>query len=324
MSGLLTQLKGLFLNLSPARRITLLTLVGGTIIGFIFVLAWSGRPDFQLLYSNVESEDAGSILAHLKERKIPYRIDGDGSSILVPREMIHETRMALAAQGLPQGGGVGFEIFDNSKLGMTEFAQNVNYQRALQGELSRTINRFDEVESSRVHIVMASNSLFLEDEKPATASVVVKLKRGKRLRPDQIQGIVHLFSSSVAGLSPERVTVVDNFGRMLAGFKDKNNLGQATADQSAYQEKMERNLESRVKTMLETALGPHKAIVRLNCELDFKQQEHTEERYLADNRVVRSEQLSSESSASQDAVPMGIPNRFEQPGAPLPGEQGRD
>ena len=137
---------------------------------------------------------------------------------LIPAERIYETRLELASRGLPQGSGVGFEIFDNTKLGMTEFVQNVNYQRATQGELSRTINGFAEVESSRVHIVMPPKSLFIEEEKPATASVVLKLRRGKRLNNDQVQGIVHLVSSSVPDLNPENVTVVDNTLISLLGI----------------------------------------------------------------------------------------------------------
>ena len=304
---LINQIKALIKNLSPAKRITLLTLFAGTVIGFMFLMLWTGKPDFQILYSNLQSEDAGAILAQLREQKIPYQISSNGSSILIPTERIYETRLELASQGLPQGSGVGFEIFDNTKLGMTEFVQNVNYQRAVQGELSRTINGFVEVESSRVHIVMPPKSLFIEDEKPATASVVVKLRRGKRLTAAQVDGIVHLVSSSVSGLSPENVTIVDNYGRMLAAFKPNSPVGQVTTDQLEFKEKLEKSYEDRVKTMLETALGPGKAIVRVSCSIDFKRQEKTEEMFQTDNKVVRSEQLLSEKSDTASAIPMGVP-----------------
>ena len=302
-----TQLKTLFNNLTFGKKISLFTLVIGTVIGIIFLVNWAGKPDYQLLYSNLTPEDAGAILDQLKDNKIPYQITSNGSSILISKDRIYETRLELASQGIPQGSGVGFEIFDNTKLGMTEFVQNVNYQRAVQGELSRTINGFAEVESSRVHIVIPSKSLFIEDQEPATASVVLKLRRGPRLSKDQIQGIVHLVSSSVSGLSPENVTIVDNYGKLLTGHKARSVIGTADLDQLEFQQKIEKTLEERVKTMLETALGPGKAVVRVSCLLDFTKLERTEEKYQTDNQVVRSEQVLNEMSTSQTAKPIGVP-----------------
>jgi flagellar M-ring protein FliF len=304
---LFLQLKALFQNLSPSKRATLLILIIGTVAGFSLLIAWTGRADFQPLYSNLAAEDAGIILSKLKEHKIPYRISGNGNTILIPQEQIHEMRMNLASEGLPHGGNIGFEVFDNTKLGMTEFAQNVNYQRALQGELSRTINRFSEVESSRVHIVMPEKSLFIEDEDPATASVVLKLHPGKWLSQPQINGIIHLVSSSVPRLTTENVTVVDSSGKLLSGFKAQSGFGSLSSDQLEYQQKVERSLENRIKTMLEKALGPDKAIVRLSAGLNFKRQEKTEERYFPDNQVVRSEQSFNEKASEPEAVPGGIP-----------------
>ena len=304
---LFLQLKALFQNLSPSKRATLLILIIGTVAGFSLLITWTGRADFQPLYSNLAAEDAGIILGKLKEQKIPYRITGNGNTILIPQEHIHEMRMNLASEGLPQGGNIGFEVFDNTKLGMTEFAQNVNYQRALQGELSRTINRFSEVESSRVHIVMPEKSLFIEDEEPATASVVLKLRPGKWLSQLQVNGIIHLVSSSVPRLATENVTVVDSSGNLISVFKAQSGFGSLSSDQLAYQEKVERTLENRIKTMLEKALGPDKAIVRLSAALNFKRQEKTEERYFPDNQVVRSEQLFNEKTSEPEATPEGIP-----------------
>ncbi len=301
------QLKTLFGSMTSAKRYTLLTLVGATIAGLIFLMVWSGEPDFQPLYSNLAAEDAGAILTRLKEKKIPYKVSPNNDSIMVPSGQIYEIRLELASQGLPIGSGVGFEIFDNAKLGMTEFVQNVNFQRALQGELSRTINRFDEVQGSRVHIVMPSKSLFIEDEEPATASVILKLRPGKTLNTGQVQSIVHLVSSSVSGLSPEKVILVDNYGKMLNGSVDRSSSGLVNANQLAFQEKMEKSLESRVRTMLETALGPGQAIVRVSCSLDFRRQEKTEERYHPDNKAIRSEQISSESSGISGGSAGGVP-----------------
>ena len=304
---MISQLKTAIAGLSPARKLTLVALVAAMVAGFAYLISWSGQQQFHHLFTNLAPEDAGDILSYLKERKVPYQVAAGGSAIMVPEDRVYESRMELASRGLPQGSGVGFEVFDNSRLGMTEFVQNVNYQRALQGELSRTINQIAEVESSRVHIVMPSRSVFIEDEEPASASVVVNLRRGKWLSPGQVEGIVHLVSASVARLSPERVTIVDSSGKLLAGFTEGTTLAKLSSDQLEYQEKLERNLESRVKTMLEKALGRDRAVVRIACALNFKRQEMTEERYYPDNRVIRSEQVLKEKSGDRSTLPAGVP-----------------
>jgi flagellar M-ring protein FliF len=207
---------------------------------------------------------------------------------------------------------------------MTAFAQNVNFQRALQGELARTINRISEIESSRVHIVMTEKSLFVEEDEPATASVVLKLRPGKWLNQSQVKGIVHLVSSSVARLNAENVTVVDSNGKMLAGDNDTSSFGSLSSDQLEYQARVEKNLENRVRTMLESALGENKAIVRLSCSFDFKKQERTEELYLPDNKVVRSEQVSNEITSDPRKNPQGVPGiRSNMPGDSTAGQQNR-
>ncbi len=301
------QISNLLASLSPAKKVVLAGLIIATVAGFIMLMTWSGRQEYRNLYNSLAPEDAGEILTYLKTQKIPYRISENGAGIQVPHDKVYECRMALASQGLPQGGGIGFEVFDNTKLGMTEFVQNVNYQRALQGELSRTINRIAEVESSRVHIVMPEKSLFIDQEEPATASVVVKLRRGQWLNQEQVQGIVHLVSSSVSRLKPESVTVVDTSGKMLAGLSQRSEVTRLSSDQLEYQANLERNLETRIKSMLEKALGRDKAIVRLSASLDFTQQEMTEERYFPENQVVRSEQFLQEKSGQPSSIPAGIP-----------------
>ena len=304
---ILLQIRKLFGNLSIAKKITLVSLIAGTFLGFFFLMTWSGQHDYQYLYSNLDPQNAGSILSYLKEKKVPYQISGNGTAILIPSGRISETRMALAAEGLPEGSGVGFEVFDNTKLGMTEFVQNVNYQRALQGELARSISKISEVETARVHLVIPKKSLFIENEEPATASVVLKMRRGSYIDDSQIQGIVHLVSSSVPRLRPEQVTVVDSSGKLLAGHDADNSVAKLSSSQLEYQEKLERNLEHRVKTMLEKALGHDNAVVRLSCDLDFRRQEMTEEMYFPDNRVVRSEQRYRETSSEDNANAAGVP-----------------
>jgi flagellar M-ring protein FliF len=301
------RLKTLVRNLRPGQILALLMLIGSVVSALVIILMWAIKPEYSYLFTNLPQEDAGVIITQLKEKKIPYQIEAGGTSILVPKENIHELRLELASRGLPQGSGIGFEIFDNAKIGMTEFVQNVNYQRALQGELSRTINRFEEVESSRVHIVSAPKSLFVEDQEPSTASVVVKLKRGRSLNKNQIQSIVHLVSSSVPRLESKRVTVVDNYGNLLAGSENDSEIDTVSTEHLGLQHKMESDLEKRIRTMLDSVLGSNKAIVRVSCDLDFLKEEQTEETYLPDNKVVRSEQVMSETSGGSDMIPIGVP-----------------
>ena len=302
-----SQIKAIFSSMSSGKIITLFILVAGTIAGLVVLISWSGQPEFMPLYSRLSAEDAGEVVAKLREQKIPYRLSNDGGTIQIPRERIYEMRLDLATQGLPRGGGIGFEVFDNAKLGMTEFVQNINYQRALQGELSRTINGLSEVESSRVHIVMSPRSLFIEDEEPASASVILKLRHGRWLAEDQVQGIVHLVSSSVPRLAPDHITVVDQDGKLLAGVNDQPSVAKLSSDHLDFQQRKEKVLEKRVLTMLEKVVGKGKAIVRVACDLDFIQQEKTEEMFYPDNQVVRSEQLLNEVSTQKETLPAGIP-----------------
>ena len=309
MNSILAQCKAFFDQISLAKKITLFTLILMSTASFYYVLKWSSSPEFKVLYTGLNNDDAGSVVEKLKLEKIQYKLSNDGTSILIPAKSLYETRMLLASAGLPQGGGIGFELFDNTKIGMTEFVQNVNYQRALQGELARTINQFDEVESSRVHIVMPKNSVFLEDEEPATASVVLKLRAGASLKRQKVQGISHLVSSSISGLNPKNVTIVDSYGNMLAGFDTEDGFGSYGSNQLEFQEKIERNLENRVKTMLNSALGPEKSVVRLSCLINFKQYQRTEEKFLPENKVIRSEQNLKQVSSKPSKNAKGAPGQ---------------
>ncbi|MFZ1984856.1 MAG: flagellar basal-body MS-ring/collar protein FliF [Desulfatitalea sp.] len=303
---ILKQLRAIVQTMSAGKMMALFLLAAMTVAGIVVLISWSGRADFVPLYSNMALEDAGEVVAILREKKIDYRLSNDGATIQIPREHLYEVRMDLASVGLPKSG-MGFEVFDNAKLGMTEFVQNVNYQRALQGELSRTINGLSEVESSRIHIVMSQRSLFIEDQEPASASVILKLRHGRWLSEEQVQGIVHLVSSSVPRLAPDKVTVVDQKGKMLAGFEDQATGSKLSADHLDFQQRKERALEKQILSMLESVLGQDKAIVRVACDLDFVQQEKTEELYLPESHVVRSEQMLNETSSQSDGGPMGIP-----------------
>jgi len=301
------QFQAIIKTISIGKLITLAILVVSTFAGIFVLVNWSGKPEYMPLYTHLSAEDAGEVVAKLREQKVPYTLSHNGGTVQVPRERVYDLRLELAGQGLPRGSGVGFEVFDQTKLGATDFVQNINYQRALQGELSRTISGLAEVESARVHIVMAPRSLFIEEEEPASASVILKLRSGRWLNQDQIQGIVHLVSSSVPRLMPQQVTVVDNNGNLLAGREDEPSAAKLSAEHLDLQQRQEKLIEKRVLSMLEKVLGQDKVIVRVACQLDLVQQEKTEEMYLPENQVVRSEQLLIESSAQKQPQPQGIP-----------------
>jgi flagellar M-ring protein FliF len=300
------RLSSLFNGLGLSRKITLVLAGGGTMAGLIFLAALSHAPEYQTLFSGLNQEDASSIVARLKELRIPYRIEGNGSIITVPSEKVYETRLTLAGEGMPQGGGVGFEIFDKSGFGVTEFVQKVNYRRALQGELSRTIMQLAEVESARVHIVIPEKSLFTENQERGKVSVVLRLRPGKGLAKRQIDGIVHLASSSVEGIAPSDVTVVDNHGQMLSGAND-NATARLSNSNIEYQKMLEKDMESGIQSMLEKVVGVNKAIARVSAVIDFKQVEKTEERYDPDGVVVRSEQRVQERSTGAATASAGVP-----------------
>ncbi len=301
------RLKVILRNMDSGKMIVVLLLISAAIAGLVYMVTWAGKPDFQYLFTNLPQEDTASIVARLKEKNIPYQLDGNGSAILVPKQDLYEIRLEMASQGLPQGSRIGFEIFDDIQLGMTDFIQNVNYQRALQGELSRTINKFDEIAGSRVHIVIAEKSLFVEEEDPSTASVVINLRPGKKLQENQVQSIVHLVASSVSRLSMENITVVDNYGRMLTGSRHQTGTEQVNTEQLTYQRNIETDLENRITTMLESILGRNKATVRVSCLIDFIKEELTEETYLPENTVIRSEQQMKENAGQGADIARGIP-----------------
>lgn len=290
---------------------TLQKFMAGTILavvlGGLVMLSMGGQvTSHQVLFSSLSQEDAADVVAKLKEQRIPYTIDMNGSTIKVPAEKVLETRLSMAGDGLPRGGGVGFEIFDKNSLGTTDFVQKMNYQRALQGELARTIRQFQQVQEARVHIAAPTESVFVEDQKPPSASVSVKLRGSAQLEQKQIQSIVNLVASAVQGLTDENITVVDTAGRLL--FRKRGGeLGQMSDSQLEYQQGVEKALRDKVETMFEEVVGAGKAIARVSVELDFNQVDTTEELFDPEGQVVRSEQLLNEDSVSPGSTPQGIP-----------------
>jgi len=289
-----------------------LSLVFVILLSFVLmagIMLWTERVDYQVLYSNLSQEDAGQVIAKLKEMKVPYKVEGN--VIYVPSNRVYELRLELAAQGIPTGGGVGFEIFDKTQIGVTEFVQRLNYVRAIQGELTRTIRQLSEVDQARVHIAIPEKTIFTEKEEKPTASVVLKLKPGRVLNQGQIGGIVHLVSSSVEGMQPQNVTVIDNMGNLLSKPVDVDEM--VDSKKLEYQKSVDRDYESKLQSMLEGIVGRGKAIVRVATKIDFTQVERTEEKFDPDTIAIRNEQRTQEKSvgATQGGIPGVLSN---QPG----------
>jgi len=294
-----------FKNLPQNRKITVILILFLLITGAVVLFNWLSKPNYQPLYSNLSSEDAGAIVANLKEEKIPYQLKDGGSTILVPEDNVHELRLQLATNKVLHKGHIGFEIFDQTNLGTTEFVQTINYQRALQGELSRTISSLAEIEWARVHLAIPHKSLFIEEEKPPTASVAIRLRPNTRLNKNQINGIVNLISCSVEGLSLKNIKIIDDQGRILSNNPDdySNQLSQIAKIE--YQSRIEENLEKKITHMLEKALGENKVISKASVVLNLKRVESTEEKFDPDQTVVKSEQRTSESAQGQTAATPG-------------------
>lgn len=305
MKAVLEQFIAVFKAMPASKKITMVTVVGVVLGGFVVMFLWANKVDYQVLYSNLSSQDAGRIVAKLRERRTPYRLSGGGSTIEVPAEEVYELRLALAGEGLPAGGQVGFEIFDETNFSTTEFVQRLNYQRALQGELVRTITQFKEVDQARVLLVMPEDSLFVEDSKPPSASVFLKLRAP--LSPEKVTGVVQLVANAVEGLSPDQVTIVDGSGNVL--FKGTNQ-GDASAlyasNKLEYQREIETQISRRVESMLEGIVGKGKAIVRASVDVNFDEVDLREEKYDPDSTVVRSRQRRTESSAKDENSGSGM------------------
>lgn len=287
-------------RLSLSQKIALGGVTVGVIAGLTLLVTFVNRPTYGTLFSNLAPQDASKIVEKLQEKKIPYQLEENGKTIVVPKDKIYDIRLSLAGEGLPQSGIIGYEIFDRTNLGVSDFVQKVNYRRALEGEIARTILQLEEVEGARVHIVVPEKALFKEDEKTTTASVVLKLKSGKPLRRENVQGMIHLISSSVEGLDPANVTIVDSRGTMLSDMDKPNSLTAKTSTQYELQQKVENFLAQKAQNMLEGLVGPGNARVQVTAELDFRQVDRTLEQYDPDKTSVRSEQVTEEKNVLKD------------------------
>src|SRR3954465_10455765 len=302
-----------------AARVMAMVAVTAALIGFFgFVIMRVTTPPMTTLFTDLSPEDSAGIVKDLERQAIAFELKNDGAVIMVPKDRVTRLRMKLAEGGMPKGGGVGYEIFDKSDaLGTTSFVQNINHLRALEGELSRTIRAIDRVQAARVHLVLPERPLFSREKAEASASIVVKV-RGE-LEQQQVRAIRHLVASAVNGLKPQRISIVDEGGRLLADGAQGDSAAGVTADerQIAY----ERRLREQIKGIVTSLVGPGRARVQLTADFDFNRVTQTSEKYDPEGRVMRSSQTREESSANgsdnkegQVTVGNELPGGQPQPG----------
>jgi len=309
LSKLGAQLRDMWGQLGMAQRVSVATATLALVLGLGALAFWSSRSDYSLLYGRLSDGEAAKVIAALDDAKVQYKVGTGGSSILVPADKVYLMRMQLAGKGIPRGDGVGYEIFDKANFGISELIQRANYLRAVQGELSRTISQLDEVESSRVMIVMPENRLLLDKDKYATASVFVRVRGNTQLPTQSINSIRFLVANAVEGLKPNHVTVVDNLGNVLSENTDNDSLTGLTSTQLPARRNLEQYLAKKGQDMLEKVLGPGQAIVRVSAEINYDTVTRSEEKFDPDGSVLRSQTKNDENSDTATAslsTPAGI------------------
>src|ERR1041385_6716515 len=294
---LAAQLKTIWKELGVNQRVSVAMASALVIGGLASLIYFSRRTEYALLYGKLEGSEAAKVTAALDDAKVPYKVTG--TSILVPSDKVHAMRMQLAGKGIPRGDGVGFEIFDKPNFGISDFVQRANYLRAVQGELSRTISQVDQVESARVMVVMPENRLLVDNQKKPTASVFVKVRGNATLPAQSVAAIRFLVANSVEGLTSNNVSVVDNLGNVLSENNSDDTISGLTTTQLAARKNLELYLAKKAEGLLEKALGPGQAIVRVSADINFDTVTKTEEKFDPDGQVVRSSTINDEQLDSQ-------------------------
>lgn len=318
------QLTKLIAGLSAKQRISIiavLLMVGGGIVG---LTRWKHESDFRPLFSSMAPEDAAAVVQRLKESGVEYRLLDSGSGVMVPSARLGESRLALASVGLPKSGRIGFELFDKTNFGATELVEHVNYQRALEGELERSVMSISEVEQARVHISLPKESVFLDQQQPAKASVMVKLRIGARISPQNVMAVSHLVASAVPGLAPEGVAILDTDGHLLSRPAHLNNDGsQITTETLELRQQLERDLVTKIGATLEPLLGADRFRAGAFVDCDLTSSEQQEETYDPTKSVMASSQKTEDIAdrASVSGIP-GTASNLPRPPSPAPGASG--
>ncbi|MBS1189608.1 MAG: Flagellar FliF M-ring protein [Rhodocyclaceae bacterium] len=319
----LNRLREAFERLNNQQKMILLVTLAAIIALIVGAILWSRQPDYKVLFSNLGEKDGGNIVTALEQQNIPHRMS-DSGAILVPAERVHEVRLKLASQGLPRGGSVGFELMENQKFGISQFAEQVNYQRGLEGELARTIQSIGAVQSARIHLAIPKPSVFVREEQKPTASVLLNLYPGRALDAGQIAGITHLVAASVPQLPIANVTVIDQNGSLLSQLKSKLTEAGLDPAQIKYVREVEDSIIKRIEEILKPVLGPENYKVQVAADVDFSQTEQTAESYKPNNSPastsIRSQQNAETANVNQavGGVPGALTNQPPVPAtAPL-------
>jgi len=295
-----------FQRLPALRQIGLMVGLAASVALGVAVVLWSQKPSYTLLYGNLTSKDAGEVIEALQKSGIEFEVDQASGAVMVASSQLHNARMQLAKDGLPEGNAMGFEMLQKDQgFGTSQFIETARFQRALEGELSRTIGTLRNVDSARVHLAIPKRSVFVRDRTEPTASVMVDLYSGRSLDEEQVAAIVHLVSSSVPHLNPENVTVVDQRGNLLSSGSENDGLA-PTSSQFSYNRKLELTYADRIRELLEPIVGTGRVRATVNADLDFTVTERTQESYNPDLPSLRSEQISEDRSTNV-AGPSGVP-----------------
>ncbi|EOV8088064.1 flagellar basal-body MS-ring/collar protein FliF [Providencia rettgeri] len=304
-------------------KIPLMIAAAAAVSIIVALLLWLRSPDYRVLLSNLSAKDGGDIVGQLTQMNVPYQIADNGSAILVPADKVHELRLKLAQSGLPKGGNTGFELLDKEQFGISQFSEQINYQRALEGELSRTIESLSPVQSARVHLAIPKPTLFVREQKLPTASVTVGLLPGRMLDEGQISAIVHMVSSSVTGLTASNVIIVDQAGRLLTN--NDNSQQSANSAQIKMTKEMESHLKQRIEDILSPLVGRANIHAQVTAQMDFSKVEQTSEEYkpnqTPDSAAIRSRQ-NSQSMQNNNGGTGGVPGALSNqpvsaPNAPI-------
>lgn len=306
-------------QLTPNQKVGGLAAIAFAIALLVGTWMWSKNIEYSVLFSNISDRDGGQIVASLQQMNVPYKFSEGGGAILVPATQVHDTRLRLASQGLPKGGLVGFEVMETQKLGASQFLEQVNYQRALEGELARSIQTLQAVQAARVHLAIPKQSAFLRDEQKPTASVVLSLYPGRALESAQVAGIVHLVASSVSQLTPSNVSVIDQNGTLVSKNNGPARDNGLDPTQLKYLSDLEQTTTRRIEAILEPIVGVGNVRAQVAADIDFSQVEQMAETYVpnpASNTAIRSQQTSETSNAAAGAA-LGIPGALSnQPPVP--------
>lgn len=295
---------------SVGNKLMLVAGIAAIIAVMVVFWLWSQQPDYRILYSNYSDKDGGAIVAELEKMNVPYKFSDSGMAILVPAGQVHQARLKLAADGLPKGGNAGFELLENQKFGVSQFVEQVNFQRALEGELERSVQSISAVEGAKIHLAIPKSTVFVRDQLKPTASVLLNLRAGRSLDPQQVGAIVHLVASSVPNLPTANVTVVDQNGTLLSDTSKKAGANQLDATQIKYIEDMQASITKRVESIIAPLVGEKNVRAESSVEIDFASIEQAAETYKPNQKpedtAIRSLQ-NSESQTANGGAAAGVP-----------------